>query len=242
MIYVTSDLHGCKLSELTDLLSMANFLDEDTLFILGDVIDRGFHTIELLKWLMIQDNVYLILGNHETMMLSCPMLFEEITDEAILQLSDRDFMLLRNWMNNGGSVTMRLLSEERSRNPEFIEDVVAYFRDAVPYEEIEVNGQKFILTHSGLGNFSPAKKMEQYSLHELTWTRPTIDDVYYEDAITVFGHTPTTFYGEEYKGKPIITKTWINVDVGAAYGYPPILLRLDDMELFRLEATEEPFI
>ena len=44
--------------------------------------------------------------------------------------------------------------------------------------------------------------------------------------------TPTAYYGSEYAGKPVITDTWINIDVGAAGGMPPLLLRLDDMKQF----------
>ena len=54
----------------------------------------------------------------------------------------------------------------------------------------------------------------------------------------MFGHTPTFFYGEEYRGKIITTDTWINIDVGVGYGNLPVLLRLDDMEqcfLFDIE-------
>lgn len=55
-----------------------------------------------------------------------------------------------------------------------------------------------------------------------------------EKSITVFGHTPTICFGEEYKGKIIKTKTWIDIDVGAADGKTePVLLRLDDMEEFK---------
>ena len=54
-----------------------------------------------------------------------------------------------------------------------------------------------------------------------------------EKSITVFGHTPTICFGEEYKGKIIKTKTWIDIDVGASVGFEPVLLRLDDMEEFK---------
>ena len=51
----------------------------------------------------------------------------------------------------------------------------------------------------------------------------------------IFGHTPTFYYGEEYKGKAIVTDTWIDIDTGAAAGLSPMLLRLDDMKEFYSE-------
>lgn len=42
-------------------------------------------------------------------------------------------------------------------------------------------------------------------------------------------------YGDENKGKILKTRTWIDIDVGAAYGEKPILLRLDDFKEFILK-------
>ena len=49
MVYVTSDLHGYPLAEFKELLAKANFSDNDYCFVLGDVIDRGPESIELLR-------------------------------------------------------------------------------------------------------------------------------------------------------------------------------------------------
>lgn len=41
-------------------------------------------------------------------------------------------------------------------------------------------------------------------------------------------------YGEQYRNKIIKTRTWIDIDMGAADGKTePALLRLDDMEEFK---------
>ena len=54
--------------------------------------------------------------------------------------------------------------------------------------------------------------------NDFLWNRPNLTNEYYEKTITIFGHTPTLFYSEKYKGKIIKTKSWINIDVGAASG------------------------
>ena len=48
MTYVCADLHGCSPKILQQLLARAGFGDDDFLFILGDVIDRGEYGAELL--------------------------------------------------------------------------------------------------------------------------------------------------------------------------------------------------
>ena len=102
------------------------------------------------------------------------------------------------------------------------------------YEALSIEGKDFILVHAGLGNFSPEKHMEDYTVENLIWEWPELTDKYYDGIITVFGHTPTLSYGEKYKDKIIKTPTWIDIDMGAGFGREPVLLRLDDMAEFRM--------
>lgn len=232
MIYVTSDLHGCSLESFQRLLAQAGFRQEDYLFVLGDVIDRGEHGAELLLWLTEQPNVELILGNHEAMLLACEFLFEEVTDESLDRLTSERFDLLGNWLQNGGGPTLSGLRKILKESPELMEGILDYLRDAPLYEIVEVQGKRFVLVHAGLENFRPDRDLDDYSPEELLFGRPALDTAYYPDATVVFGHTPTVYYGEEYRGKAVRTDTWICIDTGAAMGGSPMLLRLDDMEEF----------
>ena len=232
MIYVTSDLHGCSLESFRRLLAQAGFRQEDYLFVLGDVIDRGEHGAELLLWLTEQPNVELILGNHEAMLLACEFLFEEVTDESLDRLTSERFDLLGNWLQNGGGPTLSGLRKILKESPELMEGILDYLRDAPLYEIVEVQGKRFVLVHAGLENFRLDRDLDDYSPEELLFGRPALDTAYYPDATVVFGHTPTVYYGEEYRGKAVRTDTWICIDTGAAMGGSPMLLRLDDMKEF----------
>ena len=232
MIYVTSDLHGCSLESFQRLLAQAGFRQEDYLFVLGDVIDRGEHGAELLLWLTEQPNVELILGNHEAMLLACEFLFEEVTDESLDRLTSERFDLLGNWLQNGGGPTLSGLRKILKESPELMEGILDYLRDAPLYEIVEVQGKRFVLVHAGLENFRPDRDLDDYSPEELLFGRPALDTAYSADATVVFGHTPTVYYGEEYRGKAVRTDTWICIDTGAAMGGSPMLLRLDDMKEF----------
>ena len=229
MIYVTSDLYGYPLEKFRKMLSKVGFSDDDFCFVLGDVIDRGEDGIKILRWMMSQPNMELILGNHEAMMLSCEFLFDEITEESISNLTGSKLNLYLNWERNGAGPTINALHSIR---PEEINYILEYLHEAPLYETVSVSGKDFLLSHSGLKNFDKNKKLSEYSDYDFLWNRPKIDDRYFDDVMTVFGHTPTIFYGEMYKGKAIVTETWIDVDAGAACGFSPMLLRLDDLKEF----------
>lgn len=106
MIYVTSDLHGYSLQKFKSLLDKAGFCDDDFLYVLGDVIDRGENSVELLTWLMNCPNAQLILGNHEKMLLDCAFLFEEVTNDSLDSLSMDKLLNYQRWLANGAKPTL----------------------------------------------------------------------------------------------------------------------------------------
>ena len=83
MIYVMSDIHG-EYDKFKEVLKQINLQKEDLLYVLGDVVDRGPHPMEILLKMMEMPNVIPIAGNHELMALKClRFLNQEITDESI---------------------------------------------------------------------------------------------------------------------------------------------------------------
>lgn len=234
--YAIADLHGYPLADFQALLKRGGFSGGDFLFVLGDVIDRnGDGGIDLLRWMMCQPNVELILGNHEKMMLDSAFVFDEITERSVDELGRSDGMdRLADWMSNGGDVTLGTLRRLRDSDPDLVEEIFDYCRQAPLYECVTAGGKDFLLVHAGLGGFSKDRKPKDYAPDELLWARPELTDRYYDSVFTVLGHTPTRAYGEEYRGRTIRTETWIDIDTGAAFGDSPTLLRLDDETEFRL--------
>lgn len=232
MIYATSDLHGISVEKFQQLLDRAGFTEDDFLFILGDVIDRGEHGAELLLWLTEQGNMSLILGNHEALMLACEFLFADVTVESLDALTTEKMALAENWIANGGGPTMKGLQRLLRQDPELVQGIWDYLKDAPLYEEVEAGGKRYILVHAGLGNFHPDKALDEYTPEELLMTRLNPDEVYFPDATVILGHTPTEFYGEAYAGKAFDAGSWICIDTGAAMGGTPMLYRLDDGKMF----------
>lgn len=232
MIYVISDLHGYPHERFLALLNKAGFCEGDFLYIIGDIVDRnGDGGIATLKWLLYQPNAQLILGNHEAMLLACSFVFDEIDESFENKMTAEKLDMLQRYMADGGDVTLEAM-QKLSRDEQ--QDILEYLRDCPLYEALSIEGKDFILVHAGLGNFSPEKHMEDYTVENLIWEWPELTDKYYDGIITVFGHTPTLSYGEKYKDKIIKTPTWIDIDMGAGFGREPVLLRLDDMAEFRM--------
>ena len=68
MIYAMSDLHG-EYEKFLAMLEKIQFQDSDTLYLLGDLVDRGPEPVKLLQDIAKRPNVYPLMGNHEIMAL-----------------------------------------------------------------------------------------------------------------------------------------------------------------------------
>ena len=236
MIFATSDIHGYPLDGFLSLLEKAGFSASDHLYVIGDVIDRnGDGGVAMLRWMMRQENVTLIRGNHESMMLECGFAFTSDMDLTNLRLLtlEQEYSLLR-WNRNGCLVTLENLQNLKEEDPDELTALLEYVRSAPLYVEAAVPMKRFVLVHGGLNCFDPGKELDEYSEEELVWTRPGIEERYWDDRLVILGHTPTQYFGAE-KGRMLVTETWVDIDTGAAGGGSPMLLRLDDMCPFYTE-------
>lgn len=215
MIYVVSDIHG-EYDKLIDLLDKIKLKETDTLYVLGDILDRGPHPIKTLRKLMNMPNVICMVGNHELMALIClEFLMKEITDMSIEELDEEMLDNLVTWQVNGSKST---INEFNQLDVKAKQEVIEFIKDFVVYEEVSVNDKDYLLVHAGLGNYSPEKEIEDYSLHELLWMRADYDVQYFENTYVVTGHTPTqTIEGNSHPGYIYQQNNHIAIDCGAHY-------------------------
>ncbi len=191
--YVISDIHG-HYEKFEKMLKKIDLKDEDTLYVLGDILDRGPNPIKTLFKLMEMPNAICMVGNHELMALDCfKFLSKEITEESLQDLDEETIDNYLCWQSNGCDTT---LAEFRALTPDRRQQVIDFIREFLIYEELTVNGKKYLLVHAGLGNYSPEKDIEDYSLKELIWDRAAYDIRYYPDTYVVTGHTPTQYIEE----------------------------------------------
>lgn len=232
MNYVVSDIHG-RYDKWTEMLKTIKPTWADTIYVLGDTLDRGPEGLKILLDMMERPNVVHLLGNHEFMFMGVlPTLLSQVTEEFVddLEQDDDAIAALANYMMNGGEQTIAELNglDEGQR-----EEIREYILEMSVYEEVDVRGETFLLVHAGIDNFSPDKPLEEYGLHDFLWKRPDMQRRYYPDKTVVFGHTPTQVIretlGQEGEGI-IVADGMIAVDCGCGHGGPLGCLCLDTME------------
>ena len=64
-----ADIHGNS-KRFLSVMNQINLQPKDTLYVLGDIIDRYPDGIRILRMLMDMSNTKMLLGNHEYMMLN----------------------------------------------------------------------------------------------------------------------------------------------------------------------------
>jgi bis(5'-nucleosyl)-tetraphosphatase (symmetrical) len=98
MDYAIGDVQGC-FNSLNALLKKINFnIDRDRLFFLGDVVNRGPHSLETLRFIYShKDNIDMVLGNHDFHLLVCAFTErspnKKDTFQNILNASDKIALL-----------------------------------------------------------------------------------------------------------------------------------------------------
>ncbi len=230
MLYVMSDIHG-EYERYLSMLEQIDFSQDDTLFVLGDVVDRGPEPIRVLQDMASRDNVYLLKGNHEAMAsFVLRRLNVEITEDNAESHVDMELLqAIMEWQQNGGNITM---GKFRELSADEKIDLLDYIDDAPLYDIVDVGTKTFLLLHSGLGNFKEGKRLSQYTYEELACMRPDFERQYYKDSsiYIVSGHTPTL----AVTGKSEIYHSHNNIliDCGAAFGGRLACLCLDTMTEF----------
>lgn len=176
--YVIGDTHGCLLTLRHLVEDIIGFTKDDSLYLLGDYIDRGPFSAQLLDYLInLIDDGYSIIplrGNHEQMML----------DAAV---SGSNLLL---WIQNLGSTTISSYKEL------FGQDFT--FPSCVPKQHIEFLSkleyyklvkEKFILVHGGL-NYYAENAFDD--LQAILWSRPeSVPNTFLPNYTIIYGHTPT---------------------------------------------------
>jgi len=238
MIYVMSDIHGNK-KAFDSMLKKINFSDSDELFILGDIVDRNPYGIELLQRIIKMENVHMLLGNHEYMMMDA-LGFPYEPEGCTAGLPN--YELKKQWFMNGGRITFqawnKLSSEEKKEIKKYLNDLPLKY-------DLEVNGKNFKLVHAvpcELYDALEDQLMGESRAYFSVWERELIH-VFSEidNFITIFGHTPTCNLTGKVPMEIYHKGNIIGIDCGAAYQFSDVeggrlaCIRLDDMKEFYVD-------
>lgn len=228
MIYVMSDLHGCY-EKYSKMLSLLDLKETDTLYILGDIVDRGEGGIKILLDLINRKNVIVLRGNHDHkagIMLS--RLMQPKGSIARKQFEKQ----LGFWLSDGGQPTqdnfLKLTDAEKKL-------VLGYIKEMPFYKRLEMNGNIYFLSHTVPESAYMPDKPELCKGWDLVFGEPDYEEVYFEDLILVTGHTPTVLISKKSEGRIWKGNNHIAVDCGAVFGNPLGCICLDTGEEFYVE-------
>lgn len=223
MIYAISDLHGCY-EKYIKMLEKISFNDNDILYVLGDVIDRGDGGIKILFDMMNRKNVRAIIGNHESLALS--------SLKAIMNNTPVNKTALHLWMGSDGEPTKEAFSK---LNHDEQNQIIDYIESFSVYDEITVENQKFHLSHT-LPEYNPNKAIHDVSFLEFIYGEPDYDKKYADDVLFITGHTPTVLINPYYKGKIVKQNNHIAIDCGAVFSTGRLgCICLDTLEEFYVD-------
>ena len=232
-VYVMSDLHG-NYEGFMSILEQIKFSEEDELYVDGDIVDRGKGGIKILQYMMMQPNIYPIIGNHEyALMQVLDFVTQEITEDSISKIDEKTLQNIIEYQNIGGQVT---LDEFHKLSKEEQQDIMEYLKEFAAYEEISVKGNKFVIIHAGLINFRPERKLDDYQLYELIFKAPDYEKIYFMDKYLVTGHLPTRAIEGAKPDEIYMANNHIAIDCASGYGGKVGCIRLDDFQCFYAES------
>lgn len=213
------DIHGC-FDTFRELVHDVVKLDKsDRLILLGDYIDRGEKSREVIDLIMaLQDSGYDIvplIGNHESMLLD----------------ASRDERLLQGWFLNGGYDTMLSfgiadLAGLDNRYLEFMKRLGYFYSFA-----------NYLFVHAGFNN-ELADPFEDRT--QMIWSRrETYTNAAFKGKIIIHGHTPVTLtscISNIESGSMVI-----NIDTGCVYGREGGYGNLTALDLYTMKHYSVPF-
>ena len=164
------DIHG-EIDKLNELLKQLAPQKDDTIVFLGDYIDRGLNSKEVIGRLITlsqETNCIFLKGNHEDLLLK------------MLQIKAEEDVL--NWLMSGGVATLDSYGK--------IENIFKlhsdFFDNLKPYYLTE----KYLFVHAGI---NPTRTLEEQDEDDLLWIRDNF--IYKKHNLKqkiIFGHTPFT--------------------------------------------------
>lgn len=209
--YCVGDIHGMY-DKYRELLRRLELKPDDTLYVLGDMVDRGPNPMKVVLDLMERPNAVALAGNHD--LLACIFLKKLIHGGRAEDLTEDSMADILSWSADGGSTTLK---EFRELPIPQRQAVVEWLGELPVYEEVEAGGKSFVLVHAGFGeSFSPERPLDSYDFTDYLMARPDYGKVYFPDRYLVTGHTPTRLI----HGKDTIYRAnnHIAIDCGACFG------------------------
>jgi serine/threonine protein phosphatase 1 len=202
-VFAISDIHGCFNPFYEIIVNTLKLKKSDQLILLGDYIDRGKQTKEVIDLIIDLNrkgfNITSLAGNHEI------MLIDSYFDRELLPL----------WLVNSGMSTLESfgIQDIRELNSQYLK-----FFKSLRYYKIVGN---VIFVHAGFDDSVPDPFADNRSM---IWeSRPSYQNPVLSDKTIIHGHRPKTItYVRKLlaeKSKVIPIDTGCVYDIQSGYGY-----------------------
>jgi serine/threonine protein phosphatase 1 len=187
---VIGDVHGHYDALITLLEAIAPNSD-DRVYFLGDLIDRGPKSAQVVEFVL-QNNYPCLLGNHEQMLL-------DVVDSGANSMD-----VYQGWLYSGGHAT---IASYKNKIPQ---EHIDWIRSLPTYLDLG----EYWLVHAGV---DPDLPLENQNAEQFCWIRDefhSIERPYFPDKLIITGHTITfTLPGIE-PGQLAAGEGWLDIDTG----------------------------
>lgn len=205
-VIVVSDIHG-NLDLFIKLLEKVNFTEEDYLFILGDIIEKGPKSLETLRYVMnLRGNVHCILGN-------CDDIYRDIMKDLDNDMLKRYALFRRESVINEMCEELHIKIDETSDLGMINEELrIAFNRELNWLSQLPhiIETGDFIFAHGGIN------PNDEEALNVMKNDK-FMDKGYVFEKFLFLGHWPTCNYHKDIMNcNPIINyeQKIISIDGG----------------------------
>ncbi len=186
------DIHG-HYDGMRQLVAFCDLKGQDQLYFLGDTIDRGPKSAQVVKWIR-ENNHPCLMGNHEIMLLQS------------FNGGDLDEVALRHWLPSGGNTTLASYGDAGIPQSD-----IDWFASLPSYLDLG----DFFLVHAGV---DPFQSIEKQNNEQFCWIREKFFSsqfAYFPSKTIVTGHTITFTLPGVSPGEVAQGPGWINIETGA---------------------------
>jgi serine/threonine protein phosphatase 1 len=200
---VIGDVHG-HYDALIKLLDSVSPSSEDQIYFLGDLIDRGPRSADVVEF-VIQNNYPCLRGNHEEMLLD------------VVGSGQVSMEMYQGWLYSGGHATVA------SYNSKIPQEHIDWIKSLPTYLDL---GDVW-LVHAGI---DPELPIEEQTAEQFCWIRDEFHSMaqpYFHDKLIITGHTITFTLPGVHPGQIAAGPGWLDIETGGYHQNSGWLTGLD---------------
>ncbi len=200
---IIGDVHGHYDTLLALMESMAPNAN-DQIYFLGDLIDRGPKSAQVVDF-VIKNQYKCLLGNHEEMLLD------------VVGSGETSVELYQGWLYSGGNATVA------SYDSKIPQEHLDWMKSLPLYLDLG----DIWLVHAGI---SPQIPLSQQTAEQFCWIREEFHRLpkpYFSDKLIITGHTITFTLPGVQPGQIAKGNGWLNIETGAYHHISGWLTALD---------------